>query len=187
MNFGKEYENVPACGFVGALKDEEMSPEFTVWLKYIIRDFIVTDHVRIFYSPSHSDFDLLCESIVLYYRQKYRDILLIKYASKKYKRRKTDNQYDQVINSECSNYYDRCCRLAEMCKFVIYDSVGETGAQVEAYLSHIFNTGDIPVADISVTGSLKRFKKIRSMCSGGSGNSDDCIIFDAAECAEGDD
>lgn len=159
MKLGKKYENAHTCSFFGEIKEKELTREIYAWLRLVLEDMIRVKNVKIFYTTSKTDFDFICESIVLYLQHKYPDVLLIKYVSKKYKHKAIDNRYSDIVHCDFSDYYLRCFYVGGISEYVIFDKVSDIGITSEALLGHMIKGRDISRGYINLIPFIQRYDK----------------------------
>lgn len=139
MNFGKKYENAYTCSFFGDTKEKDITVDM-LYVLYGYLEWLADErNVKIFYTTSVTDFDFICEAMVLYLQHKYPDILLVKYASQKYKRKPSDDRYNYVINYESSDYRKRCSYVGEISDYAIFDNLNGLGPKSDAFMGHTIN------------------------------------------------
>lgn len=139
MDFGKKYKNVYTCSFFGDTKEKDITVDMLYVLHGYLEWLIDERNVKIFYTTSVTDFDLICETMVLYLQHKHPDILLIKYASQKYKCKPIDGRYSYVMNYESSDYRKRCSYVGEISDYVIFDNLKGMGPKTDAFMGHTIN------------------------------------------------
>lgn len=127
MEVERLYKDAITCSFFGEIKEEEMTDEIFAWLRLMIEDLIKVKYVKVFYTTSQTEFDFICESVVLYLQHKYPDVLLIKCASRGYEKTETDNRYNDVICCEYNDYYTLCTYVSENSAYVLIDEIRPTG------------------------------------------------------------
>lgn len=159
MKLGKKYENAHTCSFFGEIKEKELTREIYAWLRLVLEDMIRVKNVKIFYTTSNTEFDFICESIILYLQHKYPDVLLIKYVSKKYKHKAMDSRYSDIIHCEFSDYYRRCSYVGEISEYVLFDEIREIGITRDALLGHMINGRDIALGYINLIPFIQKYDK----------------------------
>ena len=150
---------MPACVFFGNVKNDYESIDI-IDLSDIyenICDFfeflIAKKGVKLFYTVANSDFDYLCGMAIESLKEKYADIVLIKFAAKNDRAFANDIAFDRIINSSRAGYIKRCECAAFCSDYILIDN-----GMLKGLRGDIFN--------YFVLGKCFREKNVHIFCLG---------------------
>lgn len=124
---------------------------------------IVKKGIKLFYTVANSDFDYLCGVAIESLKEKYVDIVLIKFAAKNDRTFANDIAFDRIINSSRVGYIKRCECAAFCSDYILIDN-----GMLKGRRGDIFN--------YMVLSKCLSIKHIRLFCLKKLGNIEEIVL-----------
>lgn len=137
-----------SCSFFGDIRAEDMSMEFKSVLYGALEFLIWVKGIEVFYTTSSTDFDRVCEKMILDLKDIDSSVTLVKIVGNDYKNTEEDNAFDKMVKTKCTDYASLCKSVSDMSDYIIFDMI-EEGIGQEIFVEKLFGKHPKGIFDIS--------------------------------------